>query len=347
MSAPESKDRLELGISSEVGPRMEKVFLEASDAGRPVAVLQLGIDDLELAADFCGVGHEVVRAAVADLLGRRTRGLRSLAYGSGEAIVAFLDGSTLETAEEVARGVIAEARRLTLPGRERPVSVSLSVGLAENREDVALSFTTLVLVAEEGLTVARARGGECVVHTMLYDLLQSVADGCGEAAVARDADRARTFEPVAPLPPAEPSAEPAAPSADAGTLVPAPAPVVPEAEVERRARELADRMMAQVLEDTRRSYERRLEQAREELRASVDEDVDLLRRRVAKLTDSLERTEERLVQVAAMKQVDPGVPSVYRHVQGLDPQVQDYELRLALMRSLFDANRELFERAAS
>ena len=67
----------------------------------------------------------------------------------------------------------------------------------------------------------------------------------------------------------------------------------------------------------------------------------MLERRVAKLVDHLETTEERLAVVARMKAVDPGIASVYRSVQGLDRSDPAFGLKAALMQSVFEANLEL------
>jgi uncharacterized Ntn-hydrolase superfamily protein len=57
------------------------------------------------------------------------------------------------------------------------------------------------------------------------------------------------------------------------------------------------------------------EEAKSALR---DREVENLQRRIEKLTQSLSTTEHRLRQVAAMKNIDDGISSIYREVQGLD-----------------------------
>jgi hypothetical protein len=54
----------------------------------------------------------------------------------------------------------------------RTLGVSLSVGVAHNQHDGSLSFDTLVSVAEEGLAVADAAGGDRFVETELYQLYE-------------------------------------------------------------------------------------------------------------------------------------------------------------------------------
>jgi hypothetical protein len=66
--------------------------------------------------------------------------------------------------------------------------------------------------------------------------------------------------------------------------------------------------------------------------------IDLLERRVSKLVQSLETTEEMLKRIAAMKDVDPGVASLYRVVQGLSLGESNRELKMEMMKMIFNAN---------
>jgi hypothetical protein len=64
-------------------------------------------------------------------------------------------------------------------------------------------------------------------------------------------------------------------------------------------------------------------------------------RRIAKLTSSLEMTEEELKRVAAEKNIDLGVSSRFRSVQGLSSSDEKYETKKELMSCIFQANLEL------
>jgi len=72
-----------------------------------------------------------------------------------------------------------------------------------------------------------------------------------------------------------------------------------------------------------------------------DDHVDRLERRVAKLVRSLEETEEALKRIAAMKNIDPGIASLYRAVQGLSPDETNRALKKEMMEMIFRANVEL------
>jgi len=85
--------------------------------------------------------------------------------------------------------------------------------------------------------------------------------------------------------------------------------------------------------------------ADEARRALRDREVDVLQRRIKKLAESLDATEQRLQSVAAMKSIDPGISSVYREVQGLDMADAHVGKKRELMAEIFRANLALQKRA--
>jgi hypothetical protein len=75
--------------------------------------------------------------------------------------------------------------------------------------------------------------------------------------------------------------------------------------------------------------------------------VDNLERRVRKLSDLLNVTETELKRVAAMKNVDTGIASIYSSVQGIGGDDANAEVKKELMKSIFEANLALLGRDAS
>lgn len=69
--------------------------------------------------------------------------------------------------------------------------------------------------------------------------------------------------------------------------------------------------------------------------------IDILERRIAKLTHLLEETEDNLRRIAGMKGLDPGMSSIYRTVQGLSSQEEAFALKKQLMKKIFQANLDL------
>ena len=71
---------------------------------------------------------------------------------------------------------------------------------------------------------------------------------------------------------------------------------------------------------------------------SAQSQIEQLERRVNKLTNSLGRTESELKRVASMKDVDMGVASLYRTVQGLSADDDQVEAKHAMLKNIFEAN---------
>ena len=69
--------------------------------------------------------------------------------------------------------------------------------------------------------------------------------------------------------------------------------------------------------------------------------IDILERRIVKLTQLLEQTEADLRRIAAMKNVDLGIASIYRSVQGLSSEEGALAFKRSIMKKIFQANVEL------
>ena len=66
--------------------------------------------------------------------------------------------------------------------------------------------------------------------------------------------------------------------------------------------------------------------------------VDLLERRIAKLTRSIGATREALAKIALMEDFEPGIPSIYRTVQGLTRADDQFRVKRELLGDIFEAN---------
>lgn len=77
-----------------------------------------------------------------------------------------------------------------------------------------------------------------------------------------------------------------------------------------------------------------------------DAEVANYQRRIEKLTQSLSRTEDEIKRLASMKDVETGVASIYRSVQGLTGDDDDIEQKKEMMAAIFEANLELREKVA-
>jgi hypothetical protein len=83
----------------------------------------------------------------------------------------------------------------------------------------------------------------------------------------------------------------------------------------------------------------------EQARAALqDREVENLQRRIRKLSETLQQTEQRLQHVAATKNIDSGISSLYREVQGVSLGDALATKKSELMAEIFKANLELQKR---
>lgn len=108
------------------------------------------------------------------------------------------------------------------------------------------------------------------------------------------------------------------------------------------AEEVREKITAAALGSLKTERERSIDAQMAEHRGEVEN----FERRIAKLTESLELTEEELKRIAAAKNIEVGVGSIYRTVQGLNLGDDDYETKKELMSCIFAANLELQKGAA-
>jgi ferritin-like metal-binding protein YciE len=96
-----------------------------------------------------------------------------------------------------------------------------------------------------------------------------------------------------------------------------------------------------VAEDLQSLVHTHIGEALEAQRRRFQIETENQERRVAKLVESLERTEQVLSRVAASKQLEEGIESIYRTVLGLSVGEQDFGRKQDLMASIFEANLAL------
>jgi DNA repair exonuclease SbcCD ATPase subunit len=105
-------------------------------------------------------------------------------------------------------------------------------------------------------------------------------------------------------------------------------------------RRLEREVIVRTLEALESARESALDAGRSESGVRVQE----LERRIVKLVQSLEATEQALKRVAKHQQSDAGLESIYRTVQGLELGDPDADAKRDLMRAIFEKNLELHRR---
>jgi len=101
----------------------------------------------------------------------------------------------------------------------------------------------------------------------------------------------------------------------------------------------------QALDEILRRERARLERTLEHALATERERVDLLERRLTKLRAAMAEQEREIAELARRAQLDPGVPSIYRDVQGLSLEELEREAKAKLLQLIFEQNLVLQHKA--
>jgi len=325
-----SKSGQTLFTAEEVRQLMRVEFDRGQRYGFPVACFLIVVDRLE---DLSGVhGWEIkdgILMAIVELLKRETRASDFLGCLDGDRILTVFPHTNAESASFLAERLLKGARNLSFTIGGRSLRVTLSIGLSHSEQEGPICFDTLMRVAEEGLVVAEAGGGDRYIETELYQLYES--------------QRAARDEPASELELAPPAS-----SEGAGPL----SLVGAEDDLEAAAARLADQLVEDALAEIRAERDalrdaladtqmKRQAELESESQYGSQTEIDMLRRRLSKVTKSLGLTEQELSRLRLLKTSDPGLSSVYRDVQGLSMEDAHAELKLELMQNIFQANVNL------
>ncbi|MEM7518507.1 MAG: hypothetical protein AAF368_16490, partial [Planctomycetota bacterium] len=326
--------------------------------------------------------------SVAELVSAFDVTRRPIGFPDAGTLLVSWPGTDLNEAQEVAEGLIAEAKKLQPRAGGRKLPVALSIGLAHGEHSEDYGFPTLDRVAREGASVASAGGGDRCVHTELYSLLQPSAAKLTERRIKRrrsvDAPRGeRDLGGLAGAPKPADEHEPIGGpfvEKDPGDPLPLRTLVVPRpienaaptpesaqsralsaASTDEEARDLSlqleglfrgpaahrlsPRQMQEAVIETVLTWKRNQEIARQaRVHGEREEEVDQLKRRLAKISQSLADTEAELARISSAEPVETGVSSAFRTVQGLSASDPHLDAKKDMMAQLLEANLELLER---
>lgn len=332
--------------AAEIEGLMRVEFDRAQRHKFPLVCMLVAIDRLGQLQDLYGfeAKDEIVRSVVEALRGAM-RDSDHLGRLDDDRLLAVFPHTTPEIAAMLGKRLLASAKKLRFERDGRTLRVSLSIGVAHNRHESATSFETLLAVAEEGLAVADAGGGDRFVETELYQLHERKRRARLRAAERESEGVPQAAAPV-PVAPAAPAAPAPGPRADdfGRTLL---SLLGTHGFSEDELKKMAPETIAAAL---RAWSERQAAPAAGTEAGNDDSDlvgldkdaqIQLLERRLAKLTQVLGFTEEELRRIAAMKGLDSGLSSIYRTVQGLSSGEEQFARKRDLMRSIFEANTEL------
>lgn len=328
---------------SEVEELMRVEFARSVRHKYPVVCLALGIDRLSQLSDLYGYEskEEILRALLA-VLKAETRDSDFLCLRQDDRLIALFPHTPPELGSFLARRLIAAIKKQRFERDGRSLRVSLSIGVAHNRHEKAISFETLVRVAEEGLAVADSAGGDRYVETELYQLFEKK-----RRQQELENERRELYDGLI-------AAMPRAPFQAVAGMPPAPGDKLSDSllEILRSLGIEVDPSQALDREAIARAIARLADQrAAPAPPGASDEDlleakrtIDTLERRIAKLSHVLGVTEEELTRIAAMKNIELGVASIYRGVQGLADDASNKERKKEMMKTIFQANFELKKR---
>lgn len=235
---------------------------------------------------------------------------------------------------KIAEGVLARAGTLKVPGVPESETLSLSAGISHNLHPGPMSFETLIEEAETGMGIAQSGGGNKVVQarevereldrlreevdSQIQEIQEFQSKLFGDVQNKEELWGNQLISKVIELFAREPDkAE--------GVL-----------RVEKEVIALLKAELASWRESSTAS--RMIESQKT---------IDQLERRVAKLTESLGLTEAELKRVAQLKNIDLGVSSIYRTVQGLSGDGAGAEQKKEMLKNIFDANLALRGQLAS
>lgn len=320
----------------EVEELMRVEFARAQRHKYPVVCMAVGVDRLVQLADLYGYeSKEEVLRAVVSVLRAETRDSDFLCLRQDDRLVALFPHTAPELGAFLAKKLLAAIKKQRFERDGRQLRVTLSIGVAHNRHEKAISFETLVRVAEEGLSVADQGGGDRYVETELYQLFEKKRK---QEELAKE--RKELFDGLlAAIPKA--SVQPVA--------VPVPGDKLGETLLEiLKSLGINVSSFEDLDKDVIAAAISKMADAKASTKTGeVDEakrTIDMLERRIGKLSHALGVTEEELKRIAAMKNVELGQASIYRTVQGLSDDASDKERKREMMKDIFHANFELKKR---
>lgn len=252
--------------------------------------------------------------------------VRGLGLWTDQFVFAVFPHVTPERIGELAAEMIARAENVPAPAEDAP-EPTLSIGVSHNLHPGPVSFELLVEESETGMGLAASGGGNRVVQArdvereidrLRAEVERQIADiHEHQEALFGDSDLEDSW---------------------GKNLV---AQTIALFEREPDQSEGVLRLQKEVIALIKGEVERWRNSSTVTKLVESQSQIEVLERRVAKLTDSLGLTENALNKVASMKNIDLGVSSIYRTVQGLNPEDGQADQKKAMLTSIFEANLEL------
>jgi len=297
---------------SELRSLMEKELSRSRRYGYDVVMLSIGVDRIASLGDL--YGHEskgLVLEEITRLLIASTRSCDFLGCLMGDKILALFPHTGETGARAVANRIVSAARDLEFSAGGPQISVTLTVGIAAPRTAKERELEPLVEQATQACQEGQAAGGD------RWQLMAPSTNGHDKHAPSLTD------------------------TADMGELM--------DEMLREKMKTVFESMGEQLPDFAGRDSEvfaLALKKMAEE-RQTQDSKLELLERRIQRLSDNLGLTEEQLQRAMEMKGMDPGVASIYQEVQGIADGDSDKTLKKDMMAAIYEANLELQDKAES
>jgi len=309
--------------SEEIHRLMRVEFERAMRYDYAVACILVQVDRLPALETVHGCDAKMeMLCTVVELMKKEIRGSDFLGCLVDDRLLALFPHTSGEDVAYFAQRLLRNIKKLRFDVGGTAIKLTLSIGIAHNQQHGKMSFETLMRVAEDGLNVADAGGGDRFVETELYQLYENQF-------------RRQTVEQMAVPIPASDNGE------ESRRLFEMKMDQRSQEDLQAMASQLADDLISKQLAEVEAGLEAKKNEAVSEAERAHREEVNQLERRISKLMSSLGMTEAELVRLRQMKNIDDGLSSIYREVQGLDTGDARAELKRDLMEKIFAANIEM------
>ena len=299
----------------EVRGLMDVEFQRARRYGFPVCCLAVRPDRIEEIALFHGQeSRNAVLQAVVDIVRRTIRAGDLLGYAEQDRLILLLPHLPKESFGFLCERILKAARSLEFDAGRSTHRTTLSIGVAHGDHPEAVALEVMERVALGGLEVAESSGGDRWIESELYDLEARRRQVTSE-------------EPRGPLPEGE-----AVLPNYRERLVQL---VEGGEDLATATARLADEIVARALEGVAPAKDG----------AGVDREIGLLKRRIAKLTETLGVNAQELEELRQFRTAVEARGEV-EAPRGERSHGTDDSLRKALMQTIFQANQDLRKRLA-
>ena len=305
-----SGDREGLFSAEEVKRLMRAECVRASRYKYAVQAMRIAVDRLDQLGDLYGYeSRGEILAEVTSVIRRNTRESDFLGYKIGGTFHAIFPHTARSAGSSLAERLLRDTSKLMFDEGAARVQVTLSIGITYRDAGDRVDLDELTRETGAAITQAINRGGNRYeVYVAPESILDSLPDLSGDK---RDLSNQLSGLLDVKLKDFFKSMGESKP--DFGG----------------RDREV----LALAVE--------KMEAAHQQMREEHAHQVELLQRRLSKVTDSLAETEGMMRRGFAGASIDAGVASIYRTVQGLTDVENDLELKKEMMSKIFEANLEL------